>query len=515
MASISFEGSDASRRVNWAVIGPWALFCGALALAAQVIYPNEDAAILFRYAVNLSQTGVISYNPGGAPAEGATDFLFMVAIAALNWLGLTPILAAHALNAAAFLVILALLNRVSPLDLFTGIGVTAAFVAMAPFAAAVAGFSVFVFSAAILAACAFALERNVLPFSMAALACCLIRPDGFVFAAPLTLFMIWQLRRAPRGYLTLLGALVLPGIAYFLWRWWYFGDFLPLPFYVKAEVTRNILGLFYSGSIADLLRMAGPLFVGMMASLVAARRGRLPAGRFLPVLATVALPALAFYMSMHLIQNLGNRFLAFIPLLAVFAVTLIAERWLRLAFLAALTMVLIPGAGKDFRYLSQDSNDHYIARAIGGLDNDITMAVTEAGHLALGSGAHVTDLWGLNTRDFARLPATGADVEGQAYDLIVMHYPGTYSCQAMRARHAALYASGVRQRDEIARRDWTLMVEGVLTGLNPNAYALYRVPAFRPSDGRYFMYLIAEDRPNAQALARIVTGNNGVPCPEL
>jgi len=36
--------------------------------------PDEDALILFRYAENLAEHGIVSYNPGGAPSEGATDF---------------------------------------------------------------------------------------------------------------------------------------------------------------------------------------------------------------------------------------------------------------------------------------------------------------------------------------------------------------------------------------------------------------------------------------------------------
>ena len=42
----------------------------------QFSIPYEDASILFSYAENLANTGIISYFPNGSPAEGATDFLF-------------------------------------------------------------------------------------------------------------------------------------------------------------------------------------------------------------------------------------------------------------------------------------------------------------------------------------------------------------------------------------------------------------------------------------------------------
>ena len=40
--------------------------------------PNEDALILYRYAENFSETGIISYNLNSERAEGATDFLWMI-----------------------------------------------------------------------------------------------------------------------------------------------------------------------------------------------------------------------------------------------------------------------------------------------------------------------------------------------------------------------------------------------------------------------------------------------------
>ena len=46
--------------------------------------PQEDAAILFRYAENLFRTGEITYNLEGVKTEGATDFLWMILLAFLN-----------------------------------------------------------------------------------------------------------------------------------------------------------------------------------------------------------------------------------------------------------------------------------------------------------------------------------------------------------------------------------------------------------------------------------------------
>jgi hypothetical protein len=61
--------------------------------------PDEDAAILYGYSRNLAETGIISYIPGGARAEGATDFGWMIAIACLQKLGVPNHFATGALNA--------------------------------------------------------------------------------------------------------------------------------------------------------------------------------------------------------------------------------------------------------------------------------------------------------------------------------------------------------------------------------------------------------------------------------
>lgn len=512
MVTLTQDIAARGRGLHLALVLPWALFAAALFGAAHVIYMNEDAAILFRYSMNLAETGVISYNPGGTPAEGATDFLFMVAIGGLAALGIDPYAGSLFLNACAFLIVLALLQRALFIDLWTGLAVTAVFIAMAPFSAAAAGFSVVVFCAAILACVIFALEGGVLAFAISALVCCLIRPDGFVFAAPLTARVLLQHLREPRAWLTIFAALVVPGIAYFLWRWSYFGEFLPLPFYVKAEVDRDILGLFYTGSLVYFLHMAGPILVGLVAVVAGLRNGVIAPRSFVTVLAVTFVPALCFYLSMHLIQNLGNRFLAFIPLLAVLAICNVAQGWLRLALAATLVISLIPDARTHVRYLSAASNDCHIAAELGALDGRLEMAVTEAGHLAYHSGADTLDLWGLNTREFARLPATGSDLAGRDFDLIVLHYPDAYTCEAMVARHTALRNGPVWDRAGITRRDWTEMVEGVLSGIDPARYTLYRVAVFHPADHRHFMYLVHKDRPQATEIAAILSAHSGVAC---
>src|SRR5512135_3362470 len=77
------------RHIDWVT--------GCLLIAATLLYaarfvdfnvpPYEDAAILMRYAEHLAHGYGIVWNIGEHPVDGATDFLFMAASAALIRIG--------------------------------------------------------------------------------------------------------------------------------------------------------------------------------------------------------------------------------------------------------------------------------------------------------------------------------------------------------------------------------------------------------------------------------------------
>src|SRR5580698_458592 len=58
-----------------------------LALAPRFFLPAEDAVILFQYSRNLAERGAITFLAGGPHTEGATDFAWMLLIAAANRCG--------------------------------------------------------------------------------------------------------------------------------------------------------------------------------------------------------------------------------------------------------------------------------------------------------------------------------------------------------------------------------------------------------------------------------------------
>jgi hypothetical protein len=78
-------------RYDILVIAGTVLFVGQFILARlnYSLPPNEDAAILMRYSEHLAEGHGIVWNVGDRPVEGATDFLFMVLLAALARAGCT------------------------------------------------------------------------------------------------------------------------------------------------------------------------------------------------------------------------------------------------------------------------------------------------------------------------------------------------------------------------------------------------------------------------------------------
>lgn len=77
------------------------------------IYPAEDATILFQYSENLAQTGAITYNKNDVHAEGATDFLWMVLLGFMHFVGFNTYIASTILSMLALIGTAYLLFRIT------------------------------------------------------------------------------------------------------------------------------------------------------------------------------------------------------------------------------------------------------------------------------------------------------------------------------------------------------------------------------------------------------------------
>jgi hypothetical protein len=397
--------------------------------------PAEDAVILHQYSRNLAEHGAITYYAGGPHAEGATDFAWMVLIAAGIRCGIAPAMLTAVINFSTLLVLgLVMLRlaglRITPLRLLMVAGAAGL---LPQIVAAAAGFAILPDALLlVLLVDSFARERTTLTAALALLLC-LFRPDGIVFVAPLLVLLLLRPDTRSRRALYILLVFLLPGLAYFIWRMTYFHALFPLPFTVKSDVHRT-LGVLVPHSFTASLKYL--FFDGaLLLPLFWPRRVRQP--NIIPLaIALLGVPTL-FYWAMRLDQNVGDRFFFYLPLGAAL---LLALNWsalddprrrliLRIGCAAFVVFLLGPllREFRSFRFY-QFRDVQAIAADLRRLPARGTLLTTEAGFITYGSGWVAYDAWGLNTERFAHRLVQPSDLVALHPDLIVLHPDPPESC---------------------------------------------------------------------------------------
>jgi hypothetical protein len=286
------------------------------------IPPFEDAAMLMRYAQHLAEGHGIVWNIGEQPVDGATDFLFMAASAALIKLGLTVGQSVRGIGFASHLLTVLIVywanrrihNANTPFSFLSGLYLAVG--TGLSYVSAYFGTPFFALAAAVTWTLGLILIREsrpervegprfwlILAFALSGLVTGLIRPEGVILASLMLLAVIFM-RGLKNSVLIILifGAVFLVlGGAYFLWRWDYFGYPLPNPFYKKGGS-----GLYwdsYNNSLLNLLRLCLPIVIAFILGF-RSRETAKQTGAYL-------IPILGFAMAFVLISdemNYGARF---------------------------------------------------------------------------------------------------------------------------------------------------------------------------------------------------------------
>ncbi|MEM1386063.1 MAG: hypothetical protein AAGG54_00495 [Pseudomonadota bacterium] len=396
---------------------------------------HEDAYILFVYAEEFARSGRISYNPGGPPTEGATDFLWMVALAGFYALGIPSGIAALMLNTLgvgliAWLITSGLRTHRAPVWLIAALALALPFVWFVQ--SGYGGFSApFFASIALLIAVLLIEQRGLLWVPLLSLLLALLRPDGVILGVGFTVIgLAFCPAHRRRRYLILCAAAVLGGALYFLWRWRYFGAFLPLPLLVKSAGDRTLLGL---EKTLDYLSTHGWLLIaGLAGGLIAHQRPRR--------IAIVALPfiALLVFLCFGLqTQNIAFRFQAPLTAFAVYCAAIglaVAYRTAspglpRAALLGAVAGFLAINDARYFRFemraLLDGNYSHFFPIALApSISDRAVVAVTEAGRMAYWLPGTTVDLVGLNTAETAVNPPDAAFLARLEPDMILLHHGG-------------------------------------------------------------------------------------------
>jgi arabinofuranosyltransferase len=381
------------------------------------VVPEEDAAILMRYVRHLAAGHGVVWNVDEPPVDGATDFLFMVAAAAAVKAGASvegatrgvSLLSHAATLALVYLAVRGLAGASRAAALFPAamlaLGPAPHYVAAAfgtPFFAFAVGLT-WILAHGLLATDAPSLSR-AMAFSASALVMGLIRPEGVIVAVLMLAAVLIGRRGNGLGLILAAFASVFLGLglAYFLWRWSYFGHPLPNPFYKKGG------GVLHWGTLAKAFQNLGRL-CGPFALVIVAGLGHRPTRRY----AVVALiPVVGFGLAWVLLSDETNYLMRFRYPIALVALVSWAPIWtvlrapvarpsLRWAVVAIAWIVgLATLAWQYRRYASvphPPSGLHDLAVALADYrDKGYTMAVTEAGLLPFYSDWRTVDAWGLN-----------------------------------------------------------------------------------------------------------------------
>lgn len=406
----------------------------------------EDAAILMRYAEHVASGHGMVWNIGEPPADGATDFLFVLVVALFRWLGFSiewaarlPIILAHILSVG---LIFWGNKRLGASTAESGLaavlliaGPATAYIA-AGFGAPFFGLWVVVLTLSLLRFRSRIKDQSSSFIGVFALLMGLTRPEGVLLAVIMIGAACVGMKKEKVIRLIKHAAFWLFGIGglYFLWRWWYFGHPFPTPFLKKGGFNLHIGGL--KSSIYFSALMLGPL--GILWLFSGKRNWKL--------VRWLAVSCGAFILLWVLISSEMNylgRFQYPVFCIALTVLPLLISlkekpRWQKgLFYLLPIALYLILFRA-DYR---QRDGRYEVAQLLAEYKtDDATLVTTEAGLLPLYSGWRSIDAWGLNDPDIAR---KGIDTTTLAKDL-----PEVIMFQAY-------FAPGYPKRNETA---WDAMV---------------------------------------------------------
>lgn len=416
-------------------------------------HPHEDAFILFEYARHVATGDGIVFWSGGPRAEGATDFLWMILLAATRRLGVDVAVGACVWNALGTALASAVLVRIAHRSGLRGATLAAWALASlgvalgASAAAGWVGFSTPLYCGVTLFLAELATDdeaRRVRWTPLVALVVALLRPDGVGLALAFGVAGAIAARRvgAWSAYLRACAVAIAIGAAYFAWRWSYFGLLLPLPLYVKqAGVPALTFANLVERPLATLPGLAmhvkwmtsGLSAVPFLAvAAVFAWPERAHVRRALAVLACAALFLALLAPGRHT-QDFAYRFQAPAGALCVLAAWSLAcafaadARRSRLAHGGALALVVaafVPGALRaraELAWNARTSMDVLPARAARVLGASSSIALTEAGRLPYWTDARTFDAVGLNDPRAAREPMTQAYLREIDPDVVLLH----------------------------------------------------------------------------------------------
>lgn len=419
---------------------------------------HEDAYILYIYAENLAKGFGISYYQGGPPAEGATDFLWMILLAAVNKMGVSSGIGALILNALGLsgsaLILSRLINNscyfAKKYQALIKDILLAIILVVSPIAcASYAGFSTAFYTFFVLLSCFILIfNKNILwSVPLIGLILGLIRPDGVILGvgyALIGLYIVIQRKNNLYKYLASSAASLLLGLLYFFWRSNYFEQILPLPLYVKSSSNDFLPGLIEN---INWIKFNAIIVISVVFILI--NKLKIKTSELLITLPPLALFTALFFAAQS--QNISFRFQSPLLITLFFLICLNANKLSTLKsyilkqknIFKILSIIFITYMGlsqfnKYFKEtksivrfnLETDYINYFPFHLRDYVDSKNTIALTEAGRFAYWLDAKKIDLVGLNTAETAINKPSVNYLKKQNPDLIFIHVANSLNDQS-------------------------------------------------------------------------------------
>jgi hypothetical protein len=391
----------------------------------------EDATILFNYAENLWNTGRISFYPEGPIVEGYTDFLFMVLLAGTKFLCHDSFFIAKIISIASiFLSILLVFRSEDNKSYYPLLFVGFLLVFSPQLEAAWRGYGTWMWTFFLCLSTFSFLRKKQLLFFFSLFLCGLVRLDSLVMLFPLLAYSFLDSKNKGvfiKGFLLLF---IYPFLLYLLFKWIYFGEILPLSFFITSNSSfdSRFLGFIYKNAFYTNYHFVKfYLFIPILTSLFIGLVGKslLNIRQWIVVLSLMIIPFL-FYSLFSQQMNLGFRYQMpmYLGFVYFFYFNFGKYRILISTLLSVLLVsyILYFSVPHIEKVIYSESNNHIkIAEEIATIDGNYKLLTTEAGIYPWKLKWHAIDAWGLNSKEFTQKLISENDIIEFNPDLVVAH----------------------------------------------------------------------------------------------
>lgn len=433
------------------------------------LHPAEDASILFNYAQNLKETGVISYYPDGPRVDGSTDFLFLTLISGAMFFVSDAYQAALLVSGLSTMMMLFFIFRLLDTKSLTLQYIALLLVIFSQqIWAAVMGYGTFLFAMSICWVVLAYWKGNLRYLSIVSVIAILCRPDALVTVIPLILYKLYTDKgRIPQKLVSLLLYFVLPLAGYGAFRYLYFGSILPLSFDINTSGNDKIWGLFPINSIHHVkgyaLYTLYPALIGLFIYFLKSKF-KIRKEYYVLIISTVVLPMLA-YLTIRENLDFSRRYFI-VPYLGLVLTMCLLIRNYKSIIISITSVIFLITIGKVSIQQGAKCLNHYYNN-IYDLSGELTqfpelkLATSEAGIITWKSRLATLDLWGLNTPELTNRLVTPKDIQDWNPDILFIHTSNsTYNYT----------------ETEDSQKTWSNMTNVVIKTVYEEQYLTYLIP---------------------------------------